>query len=174
MTETEIQALLTRLGLPEDADTAAINAKLDEHDALLEQATKPAEKPADPAPAAAIPEGKVLVSQNVLDELKDMAQAGVQARAKQLADERDEAIEAAVKAGKISAARKDHWSAAWDKDPEGTQADLASLPARFPVGQAKGFAGDDGTPGTAAQPFTDDEADALAALSGTSKEGLLA
>jgi ATP-dependent protease ClpP protease subunit len=81
-------------------------------------------------------DGKVVVSQIVLDELKAGAQAGVEARSKQLADERDDAIEAAFAPGKISAERREAWTASWDKDPEGTKADLESLEARFPVVKA--------------------------------------
>lgn len=140
MSDTLIQGLRERFDLATDADEATVLAKADE---LLEVATAPPPTPPtppipDPAP---IPEGKVLVSQQVLDELRDMAQAGVQARAKQLADERDETIQAAFAAGKISAERKTAWSASWDKDPEGTKADLDSLPARFPVGASAGYAG---------------------------------
>lgn len=168
MTEAELKALRERLGLPEDADASAVNAKLDE---LEEAATKPAEtKPAEANAEPQVPEGKVLVSQNVLDELRDMAKDGAEARAQQRAEARDAAIEAAFKAGKISAERKSHWAEAWDLDPDGTKADLDSLPARFPVAKLTGYTG--GTDEAEDKAFTDAEADEFAALLGTTKEAL--
>lgn len=167
MSDTLNKGLRELYGLPEDADDAAILAKANE---TLEQATKPDD---EPAPAAAIPEGKVVISQNVLDELTAQAQAGAQARAKQLEEERDATIAKAFSDGKISAERRDAWKASWDKDPDGTKADLESLPARFPVAKTPaGYAGGDNADSTEA--FTDEEAGQLAALGGFSKEALQA
>lgn len=162
MTDTELKALRERLGLAEDADASAINAKLDE---LEEQATKPADPPeitneqavAALAKTAGIePDkvkaaldgakaGKVTVSQTKLDELEAMAKDGAEARGKQREQERDETIAKAFSDGKISADRRDAWKTAWDKDPEGARADLDSLPVRFPVSQLPGYAGGDDT-----------------------------
>lgn len=158
--------LVKALGLPDDADEDAILEEVEANAATAAAAaSKPAEKPAEPV----IPDGKVLVSQNVLDELKTMAQSGVEARAKQLAEERDEHIVAAFRAGKISAERKEAWTASWDKDPEGTKADLDSLPARFPVAKVEGYQGHDDSVGDSAKPFSDEEADQLGALAGLPK-----
>lgn len=172
MTETEIKALRERLGLAEDADASAINAKLDE---LEEQATKPdqGDKPIDAkaAKAALEADGKVVISQTMFDEIKAQAADGRAARTKQLQDERDETIQAAVSDGKISRDRAEHWRNAWDKDPEGTKADLESLEVRFPVAKAPGVPGGDSDSDVT---FSDDEAAALGALAGVSKEGLLA
>jgi hypothetical protein len=188
MSDTELKALRERLGLAENADIAAVNAKLDE---LEEQATKPPAEVTDEQALAVLAKaqgvdvdkvkaaldgaakGHVAVSETLLEELKANAKLGADARAKQLEAERDDAIEAAFRAGKISAERRDTWRNAWDKDPEGTKADLDSLEARFPVGQARGYAGSDTTDGDGTKPFTDDEAAALAQLSGTSKEALI-
>jgi len=176
MTETELKALRERLGLAEDADAAAVNAKLDE---LEEQATKPEPAPAAKVDTAAVvaaleADGKVVMSKAKADALEEQAKLGAQARAKQLLDERDEAIEAAMAAGKISRsqASRESWEREFARDPETAKADLASLPARFPVTGLQGRTGDDGSTGDAA--FTDDEAAQLAALTGTTKEGLLA
>lgn len=171
MTEAELKALRERLGLPEDADASAIHAKLDADDEAHEKVIEDLESKVVAAQAAATaPEGKVLVSQNVLDELRDMAKDGAEARAQQRAEARDAAIDAAFKAGKISAERKPHWAEAWDKDPDGTRADLDSLPARFPVAKLTGYTG--GTNEAEDKAFTDAEADEFAALLGTTKEAL--
>lgn len=172
MSDTLIQGLRERFDLADDADEATVLAKADE---LLEQATKPDDgaTTVDPKAAAAALEadGKVVVSKNVLDELRAMAEDGAKARANQIAEERDEAIAAAVSAGKISRERIDAWKASWDKDAEGTKSDLDTLPARFPVAKAPGVPGGDGD---STAPFSDEEASALAARAGISKEGLLA
>lgn len=175
MSDTLIKALRERLSLGDDADEAAVLAKADE---LLEQATKPGEptaevEPTDEQIAAYLEKsGKTVVSQVKLEELESMAKDGAEARAQQRETARDEAIEAAFKAGKISAERRDTWRAAWDKDPEGTKSDLDSLQARFPVAAAGGgYQGSDGTDGDATV-FTDDEAEALSRVAGVSKEAL--
>lgn len=174
MSDTLIKGLRERLGVADDADEATTLAALDE--ALAEHADPAAAASADgdavqAALATLEADGKVVVSKTVLDELRAGAQAGAAARAKQLGEERDAAIQAAFSAGKISADRKDAWKASWDKDPEGTKADLDSLPARFPVAALPGYASADA--GVEAAPLTDDEAGALAGLVGISKEGLL-
>lgn len=188
LTDSEIKAFVERLGLPEDADSATVQAKLDE---LEEAATKPAEPsttvtdeaiaehfgvPADKVKAAvdAAKTGKVTISQVKLDELESMAKDGAEARAKQRVEERDAAVQAAWEQGKISADRRESWAKAWDVDSEGTKADLESLEVRFPVAKAAGYAGSDGTDGEGTKPFSDEEAAALAQLGGISKEGLLA
>lgn len=186
MTDEELKALRDALGLPDDADATAITAKATE---LVDQATNPdggtppeitdeavaeannltAEQVRDALAAAK--SGKVAVSQTLLDELKANAAAGATARAKQLEEERDAAIEAAFKAGKVSADRRDAWRDAWDKDAEGAKSDLASLDVRFPVAKTEGYAGHDGTAGEGAV-FSDTEAGELAQLAGLSKEAL--
>lgn len=150
------------LGLPSDADEATVLAALNQ---ALEERAEPDPTP-DPAPAAAVPEGHVVVSQLVLDELRENAAAGREARAQQLREARDEAIDAAVNDGRISRARVDAWRTSWDRDPDGTKADLDSLQPRFPVAQTTGYAGSDQSDGAGTKPFTDEEGDALAALAG--------
>lgn len=186
------KALRERLGLGDDADQATVDAKLEERLALAdaadaaeppeiteEQALAALAKAAGVEPdkvkdaVAGAAKGKVAVSQTMLDELTANAKLGAEARSKQLEQERDDSIEAAFRAGKISAERRDHWRAAWDKDPEGAKADLESLPARFPVGDAKGYAGSDNSDGNGTKPFTDDEADELNARFGVPKEALI-
>lgn len=156
MTEEELKALRASLGLPEDADAAAIQAKITE---LEEAATTPPEPPAitDEALAAhfgvdvaqvtaaieAAKSGKVTVSQSYLDTLNANAEAGVKALARQEREDRDAAITAAQDAGKIGRDEKTvaSWQRDWDRDSEATKAELDALPARFPVGPGKGYEG---------------------------------
>lgn len=192
MTETELKALRERLGLADDADEAAVTAKLIEQtlaaepgsgatnltpEQALEAVAKANGLDADKVKTAldAAKAGKVNVSQAYLDTIEGDAKAGREARQKQLDDERDAAIKTAQRDGKLS--RDDEtfsrWQTAWNADPAGTKADLDKLGVRFPVAEAKGYAGSDGSDGDGTQPFTDEEADALATLSGTTKEALL-
>jgi ATP-dependent protease ClpP protease subunit len=176
MSDTLIQGLRERFGLPEDADDTAVLAKADE---LLDQATKPTEtKPADgkvdlkAAAAALEADGKLVVSKARFDALAEQAAEGAKARATQIERDRDELIGAAMDAGKISRsdATREVWAKEFARDFDAAKADLESLPARFPVGAPQGHQ-DDGSTAKAAV-FTDDEAEALAALSGTTKEAL--
>lgn len=167
MSDIPTAGLVKALGLPDDADEDTI---LEAVEAQITAAASAAKAP--PAPAAAVPDGHVLMSKDALDELRIAATAGQEARAVQLRADRDETISAAIRAGKIAPARKDHWTNQWDKDAEGTKASLASLEAVYPVAALPGHAGGDNAASTAA--FSDDEAGVLAALAGVSKEGLLA
>ena len=57
------------------------------------------------------------------------------------------------------------------RDPENTAKEIAALGVRFPVGPTQGIPG--GEDGAASAVFTDAEAEALAQMSGVSKEALL-
>lgn len=134
------EALLSRLGVTDaDLDDDALIAALEE--ALTERA----DPPPTPAPPAVpeLPPGVSVIDTAALEELQVAAQAGQQARVRQLTDDRDEAISAAVRDGRIPVARREHWQSAWDKDPEGAQASLASLaPGLIPV-KAAGVGGNE-------------------------------
>ncbi|MCW2496339.1 head maturation protease, ClpP-related [Jatrophihabitans sp.] len=172
MSDTIPAWLREGLGLAEDADDASVQT------AFLEKVTKP-----DPAPAAASDvkaitaaleaDGKVVVSKARFDALEAQAADGAQARAKQIVDARDELIEAAMSAGKISRAEATRtvWEKEFARDFDSAKADLEALPARFPVTAAPGHLG--GAEGDSAKAFSEDEASALASLTGTSKEALL-
>ena len=57
--------------------------------------------------------------------------------------DRDNAIMAAIQAGKIAPARRAHFEASWAADPEGTKSVLASLaPGLVPVAAFPGYAGE--------------------------------
>lgn len=111
--------------------------------------------------------GKVTVSQSFLDTLEANAKLGAEARAKQLADARDEAIQAKVAAGIIGRDQVESWQRDWDRDPASAKAELDKLTvARFPVGDAPGNAGDE----SAQASYTDEMAAEDAELFGLPKE----
>lgn len=119
--DEQLATMRQELGLPEDADEATIVAALSE--ALEERAETPASNTATP------PEGMVLVESDVLDQLRTGAEQGTAARTQQLIEKRDRAINQAIADGKITPARKDHWVAQWDADPEGAEQTLNALAA---------------------------------------------
>lgn len=112
-----IDDVRTKLGVAEDADEATTLAALDE--ALEERAEN--------EPTAEVPEGMSLIETEVLDELRSGARQGTEARQRQLSEDRDRAIADAIKAGKTTPARREHWQAAWDADPEGAKKQLEAL-----------------------------------------------
>ncbi|MFS1304434.1 hypothetical protein [Streptosporangium longisporum] len=121
------EGLRERLGIT-DADVApdALLAALDE--ALAERAdtSTPDPEPAA-APAPQLPPGAVIVDEAMLAKLQEQAQQGVAARAQQIVEERDRALNEAVKAGKFPPFRREHWARLWDADPDGTRQTLESL-----------------------------------------------
>lgn len=119
MSDTLIQGLRERLGIPADTelDEAQALAALDE--ALTERA--------EPKAAFTPPEGTVLIDEGQLNDLRADAAAGRQARDQQVADRRDGIIRAALEEGRISAAARQSWRDQLDKDEEGTAALLKTL-----------------------------------------------
>lgn len=115
MSDTLIKGLRERLGISETAklDETALLGKLDEK--LAAQNTQP-EPPA----------GTVLIEESVLAGLQTDAQAGRQARDKQLADARAAVVAQAVADGRIAPARREHWIAQLEADP-GAESVLLSL-----------------------------------------------
>ncbi len=120
-TDEQKAALRAQLGLAEDAelDEAAIAAGV----AAL------ADKNATAMAAASrkLPSGVIAVEQEAWDNMNKRVQAGEAARAAQLRDQRDTVIQAAVRDGKLSPARRKHWERLWDADPDGTREVLAGL-----------------------------------------------
>jgi ATP-dependent protease ClpP protease subunit len=172
MSDDLIKGLRERFGFAEDADEATILAAIDEArdpDTTPEAIAKANGITAEQAKAAidGAKAGKVTVSQSFLDTLEANAKLGAEARAKQLADDRDEAIEAKVAAGIISRAQVDSWKRDWDRDPASAKAELDKLTvARFPIGDAPGHGGSD----DAQARYTDDMAAEDAELFGLPKE----
>lgn len=126
-TDEQMTTMRTQLGLPDDADEATILAGLGE--ALTERA--------DPPPATAnVPAGMSLIETDVLDGLRNGATAGLAARDQQLTEARDRTIADAVRTGRISPARVEHWQDSWAADPDGTATTLAALePGLVPVSE---------------------------------------
>lgn len=138
--EMSLSEIRSRLSLPGDADDAAVLAALDD---VIDKATAPpAAVPQQPV-AASLPEGVVMVDKATLDELKVNAAAGAKALTRQATEDRDRFIAAAVQDGKIPPARKEAWTVAYDKDPEGTRQYLGQIEAGLVVPvTAKGSMGD--------------------------------
>ncbi|WP_336991040.1 head maturation protease, ClpP-related [Leucobacter sp. VD1] len=110
-----------RLGVTDaDASDETLLAALDE--ALEERAETPA------APSAAIPEGAVVMDAATLEELRQNAALGAQARREQESARRDAIVAAALRDGRIAASARDNWRAQLDKDEEGIAALLESFP----------------------------------------------
>lgn len=159
------KVIRARLGLAEDATEEQVLSKIDELAKASgdDQETPPSstpdpatpgeddddsagEKPADPPPATPN-DGTVTVDAAALEELKRKAELGVAAKARQDADDRDRAIDAAIKAGKFPRARRDHWVTQWNADPVGAKATIDKLPAGLiPVGEELGHANSDADP----------------------------
>ncbi|MGH6692652.1 MAG: hypothetical protein ACREF4_18440, partial [Gammaproteobacteria bacterium] len=125
LTDEQVASLRAAAGLPEtETDLgkifAAVQAKLG---------------PAPPAPAGDAPpqptpeliaagakpgSGVVVIDASQWEEVQQSRTRFEKLNGKLQARERDDVIEAAVRAGKFPPARREHWAAAWDKDPDGT------------------------------------------------------
>lgn len=88
---------------------------------------------------AAAPEGLTLVDTDILDQLQADAAAGRAARDEQIAAARVALVEAAVRDGRVSPARRDHWLAQIEADPALADT-LAALPPLFNT-EEKGITG---------------------------------
>lgn len=147
--------LRTKLGITaEDADEATILAALDE--ALAERAEPKS------TPTAKVPEGMVLVDSAVLEDLKTGAAAGRSAQQELENQARDRVIDDAIKAGKTTPARREHWVKSWAADAEGTKALLDAL--------EPGLAVPTNELGHAVAPDSDDDA-LYASVFGDEKKG---
>lgn len=74
-----------------------------------------------------LPSGVIAVDKEAWDTLNASVKAGEEFRARTLRGERDQVISEAIRAGKFSAAKRDHWARMWDDSPESTREVLASL-----------------------------------------------
>lgn len=79
------------------------------------------------APTAGLPEGVVTIDANLLQELRENAARGAEARAEQDRARRDGIIATALQEGRISTSSRDNFRALLEKDEEGTTAVIASL-----------------------------------------------
>lgn len=114
--------LRKRLGMTDAVDSDdELLAAVDE--ALAEQA-----EPTNAAPAAApLPEGARVVDAAVFEQMQRDAADGRAARAQQISDRRDAVVASALRDGRITAASRDSWRAALDKDEDGITTLLASM-----------------------------------------------
>lgn len=119
------------LGVEASADEATITAAWDTYTAAAEAAK--AELVAASAPVA----GVVQLAQSQYDELLVKAEAGQRAEARQIAEDRERTVMAAIKDGRIAPASKADWITALEVDPGGhNKTALASLkPGLIPVNE---------------------------------------
>lgn len=148
LNETQLTNLRQKLGVADDADGDTIVAALEE--ALQEQATE--EQPA--AGKTTIPEGMSLLDTATLDALREDATAGREARTEQQTAHRKGLVAAAMRDGRISAARREHWENALAADP-GAADTLASLTAGLIPLEERGHAGQGPTSTDAKQDLYD-------------------
>lgn len=132
MSDTLTSGLRERLGINADAelDETGLLAALDE--ALSEQT--------QPVPTAAAPAGTVLIDEGTLTELQASAALGRQAHERQVAAEREAAVQSAVDTGRIAASRADHWRQQLQADPGAAEV-LSSLPENTVPMQPTGYTG---------------------------------
>lgn len=147
------KTITTRLGLPEDADDAAIGAAVAAKPTALSEAasTETATAPvAEPAAAAAsagtIPEGFVLVDKGTLDEIRAGASAGAAVAASIGEQERDLYLNAAITDGRFAAGSRQTFEELWAVDKDRAKAVIAAMPkGTIPVDQRSRATGGDET-----------------------------
>ncbi len=133
----------SRLGLPDDADDAAILAALD---GLKQQAEKPAEPTPDQvaASAATVQERDELRKEvSVLaSQMQQVTTELAAAKAKAAADVKASVLDEAQKLGKFAPAERGQWDADYDEAPNAVTRVLASIApgTKVPV-QPQGYTG---------------------------------
>lgn len=174
LSDDAVKTLTAKLGLTdENADEATILAAVDE--VLAEQTTEPTPSGTTTTPTAAVPDGMVLMDSATAAALREQAAQGAAARTQQLTEHRDRTISAAIGAGKIPPARREHYATAWAADPEGTETLLASLePGLVPVAEQGHDQAEGAIDGTkSAELIPADGAAEFAGLFGLTKEEIL-
>jgi len=135
-TDEHTASLRTALGLGEGDDltpdmiisaTAALKARADKV-----------------AASGRLPEGVIAVDRANWDDLNKRVAAGEAFRKRQLDKERDGVIDAAIRAGKFSAARRAIYTRMWDADPENARQVLAALPSNSVPTDDLGAMGEEG------------------------------
>jgi hypothetical protein len=166
-----MEKLAEKLGLTADADAAAIFAAMEAAEAQAAPGGAAADPPADPATtetptdppvevaaSSAVVNGVLQIDATQYAALVAAAEAGQRAEARQLADDDNNVVMAAIRDGRIAPARKDHWLQSMKADREGTQQVLASLAKGLvPVVEA-GHAGVAGQIGFEGAPDPDQQA----------------
>jgi hypothetical protein len=123
------EKIAAALGLDASADEEAVLAKIAELNPAAETEVVEPEPQTVAASAPRAVNGLVQIEQAQLDELKAAAAQGVEARARQVAEDDERTVMAAISQGKIAPARKEHWLSALRADRDGTKNVLASLAA---------------------------------------------
>lgn len=123
--DDQLNTMRASLGLAEDADETAIIAAV---------TARPASAP--------LPEGIVTIDATALQTLRDNAQAGVEAREQQRRERRERLVDNAIARGKFAAARRDHFLALHEADPEGTETLIEDLAENTIPVAAKGYDAD--------------------------------
>lgn len=118
-TDAQMKALREKLGKGDDDDITP-----DELLDALASASAPAAAAGRRAP---LPDGVMLVETEAWKTLNGKVEASAKREQKREREERDQVIDQAVRDGKFSAARKEHWARLWNADPEGTRDVLATL-----------------------------------------------
>ncbi len=67
------------------------------------------------------------IEKEAWDNLQKQVRKHEEFRASVARNERDQVVAEAVRAGKFSAARAEHWKRLWDADPDGTREVMGSL-----------------------------------------------
>lgn len=147
----DLAALRTRLGLPEDADEAAINEALSAESPQPDPQPDPGQPDPQPEPEpqpAAVPDGMVLIEKDKWAEVEEgLALAAKLGEEKRRAD-RAALVTAAIKEGRISVGNRGDWERRYDVEGhEATAQLIASLTPVVPVeARELGGAGDGDSP----------------------------
>lgn len=132
------EGLAQKLGIPADADDETTLQALDEALAERAEVTNVTEAPSAEQIAARAKElGCVMVEADQYAATVAQARAGADARQQQLRESDERIVDAAIGAGKVAPARREHHLAAMEADREGHQAVLDSLaPGLIPLAEA--------------------------------------
>jgi hypothetical protein len=135
------------LGLAEDASDADVEAKLDEQaeerakaaQQVQEDQQKPPEAPAKPESQLSDSDA-VKIDRRSYELLMSTAKTVAEIERREKEKERDTLLSECVNAGRITRARREHYAARYDSDPDGTRELLMSFPegSALPVGEPIG------------------------------------
>lgn len=144
MSDSLLQGVIQRLGIKNEGQEITEDLALVALDEVLgEQAEDDSEKIANldvKKLMASAPEGTVVLDEAQYSQLKADAKAGREARDQQEAEHRSQAVENAVRDGRIPPARRDHWLNLLEKDPGAEESLKALAPGLVPV-EANGYTG---------------------------------
>lgn len=154
---TELSGLRSRLGLPDDADLAAIEAKVDAIKADAEKAPEPSPEMVAASAAAVAEREELKTTVTKLEEQMTAISAELSAaKAAQAATVKASVFDAAVKDGKLKPADREQWEKDYDEAPGAITRVLASIaPGTAVPVMASGVAGGPEPVMAGANEFTD-------------------